>query len=129
MIKELKKNKKGFTLVELVVVIAILAILVTLLVPQIMGNVEEARINTEISNARTLASEITVYNALQEDPDDRVDATGTAPAGVTLAGTVTVLQFSDLASFKPNLKSDEFPDTDIVLIYLDSDGNAEILER
>lgn len=127
MIKELKKNKKGFTLVELVVVIAILAILVTLLVPQIMGNVEEARINTEISNARTLASEITVYNALQEDPATRVDATGTTPAGVTLTGTV--LQFSDLASFKPNLKSDEFPDTDIVLIYLDSDGNAEILER
>lgn len=63
--KELKKNEKGFTLVELVVVIAILGVLVALIVPRIMGNVQDARRRTDQGNARTLASEITVWNAQQ----------------------------------------------------------------
>ena len=63
MFKKLEKNEKGFTLVELVVVIAILAILAVLLVPKIMGNVDEARASRHTANARTIASEISTYNA------------------------------------------------------------------
>lgn len=42
MIKRLTKNKKGFTLVEMIVVIAILAILAAVLVPTLMGVVGDA---------------------------------------------------------------------------------------
>lgn len=60
-----KMDQKGFTLVELIIVIAILAVLVTLIVPRIMDNVEDARRRTAVGNARTLASEISVHNAKQ----------------------------------------------------------------
>lgn len=38
------KNKKGFTLIELIVVIAILGILALFLVPQFMGYANDAKL-------------------------------------------------------------------------------------
>ena len=38
-------NKKGFTLVEIIVVLVILAILAAIAVPSVLGYVEEKRIN------------------------------------------------------------------------------------
>lgn len=47
------KNKKGFTLIELIVVIAILGILMLFLVPSFMGYAEDAKIQVRKANART----------------------------------------------------------------------------
>jgi prepilin-type N-terminal cleavage/methylation domain-containing protein len=47
-----RKNKKGFTLIELVVVIAILGILAAILVPVISGFIETANQATDNANAR-----------------------------------------------------------------------------
>ncbi len=80
MIKKLKKNEKGFTLVELVVVIAILAILALLLVPRIMGSVEDARQSRAESDARTITSEIATHNALA-----KVNGTPVLKPGGTIA--------------------------------------------
>ena len=53
MNKNLKKrSKKGFTLIELVVVIAILGILAAILVPVISGFIETANQATDNANAR-----------------------------------------------------------------------------
>lgn len=43
MIKKLKENKKGFTLVELIVVLVILAILAALLIPALTGYIYKAK--------------------------------------------------------------------------------------
>ena len=43
------KNKKGFTLVELIVVLVILAILAALLVPALTGYIDKAREQSLIS--------------------------------------------------------------------------------
>lgn len=60
--KLLKKRdrKRGFTMVELMVVVAILAALVLLVAPKVMGNSEKARIRTFESNYRSLVSEVTM---------------------------------------------------------------------
>jgi prepilin-type N-terminal cleavage/methylation domain-containing protein len=52
MKKNTKKSKKGFTLIELVVVIAILGILAAILVPVISGFIETANQATDNANAR-----------------------------------------------------------------------------
>lgn len=51
--KRLKKNNKGFTLVEIIVVLVILAVLAAALIPAMTGFVEDARGKAYITEART----------------------------------------------------------------------------
>lgn len=51
----LKNNKKrGFTLVELIVVLVILAVLAALLIPSLTGYIDKARKNQVIAETRML---------------------------------------------------------------------------
>ena len=120
MLKKINKNQKGFTLVELIIVIAILGILAALLVPRIMGNVSEATRNREISNARTIASEITTFNAVKAAEGGDNMFIPHADGGV--------LTKEDLKKLPDGLKISEenFPSDKYVKIIVDSDGNAEI---
>ncbi len=54
--KTLKKNNKGFSLVELIVVILIMAIIAVALAPQVMKWVNESKISTDINNKANLKS-------------------------------------------------------------------------
>lgn len=58
-----KKNNKGFTLVELVIVIAILAILVGLLAPQYVKYIEKSRQSADATNVENVVSAIKVAAA------------------------------------------------------------------
>ena len=50
----MKKNNKGFTLVELIVVLVILAILAAILVPTLLGYIDKARSEKDYSTAQTV---------------------------------------------------------------------------
>ena len=56
-----KKDNKGFTLVELVIVIAILAILVGILAPQYTKYVEKSRKSADVNNMDEIIRALEVY--------------------------------------------------------------------
>ena len=56
--KDQKKNNKGFSLVELIVVVAIMAVLLGVLVPTLVRNVEKSKKQKDISNLSELRSAI-----------------------------------------------------------------------
>lgn len=60
-----RKNKKGFTLIELIVVVAILAILAAVAVPSFIGLQARATQGVNIADASAIAGAINVYNAMQ----------------------------------------------------------------
>ena len=74
-LKDRKKDNKGFTLVELVIVVAILAILVGLLAPQYTKYVERSRKAADVSNMDEMIKAIQVYAA---DGDANLAAITTA---------------------------------------------------
>lgn len=90
-------NRKGFTLVELVVVIAILGILASIAVPRFTNSTAKAEAAAMAANIRTLNAAVSMY-LVQEGKDISdfsavTDAAGAITileeAGVLTPGTVT----------------------------------------
>ncbi len=79
-----KRNKKGFTIIELIVVIAILAILAAIAIPTFVGITDQANERVDLANARLIATEINTYNAL--NPNLTQIAAADAAAQTTLEG-------------------------------------------
>jgi len=57
------KNRKGFTLIELVIVVAIIGILLLMILPQFNNITKSAKIRTFEANHRTVVSAIQMYQA------------------------------------------------------------------
>lgn len=74
-----RKNNKGFTLVELIIVIAIIAVLAAVLAPQYIKYVEKSRIANDNQMAESVLSEVNV--ALTDASEEGVSIN---------AGTITV---------------------------------------
>lgn len=88
MLKKLRKNnKKGFTLVELIVVLVILAILAALLVPALTGYIDKAKEKQIIAETRQIVM------AAQTILDEKY---ATQPVG----GTVNIVKDDDEQDLK-----------------------------
>ena len=102
-----RKNKKGFTLVELIAVIAILAILGAIIVPQIFGymaRADNSKVQTDATivlsavqayNADNNATPITVINAAAQTA---IGINATIPAYLIKTTALTVAQLTTIAS-------------------------------
>lgn len=54
-------NKKGFTLIEVLVVVLIIGILAALAAPNILGRIEQSRITSDKAMAKTLENAVASY--------------------------------------------------------------------
>ncbi|MGL5258137.1 MAG: prepilin-type N-terminal cleavage/methylation domain-containing protein [Proteocatella sp.] len=86
--KNLRKNKKGFTLVEIIVVLVIIAVLAAAAIPTMIGFVEDSKGKAEIANARAayiacqaIATEEYAVDGSVEFGTGAYTIGGTAPSG------------------------------------------------
>lgn len=77
----MKKNNKGFSLVELIIVIAIMAILAGALAPALIKYINKSRRSADISNADTIR---TACQTAMSDEDAMV-AIGTGVKGASVS--------------------------------------------
>ena len=70
----LKKKKKGFTLLELLVVLAILAILIAIAIPVYKNQKEKAAITAHNANVRVLETAVESYRQDHGEYPKNVDA-------------------------------------------------------
>ena len=93
-----KNNKKGFTLVELVIVVAVMAILVAVAIPTVSGITKTAKENVFKSNCQTIESMLKLEEA-------ELDTAGTAVTNGLSSGQVKTalsdakLNITDTTSF------------------------------
>lgn len=78
MLKKMKNNKKkGFTLVELIVVLVILAILAALLIPALTGYIDKAKEKSITAETRqTVMAAQTITDEVYADASTPTDASG-----------------------------------------------------
>ena len=69
----MKKNNKGFTLAELLIVVAIIAVLVAIAIPVFTTQLERSREATDLSNIRAAYAEA-VSDYLSKGADEAVTA-------------------------------------------------------
>ena len=77
MFKLIRRNRKGFTLIELIVVIAILAILVAIAIPTFTGFTTEANNKVNLANGRSIATAINAYNSMETVAANKLDGGST----------------------------------------------------
>lgn len=102
----MKKNNKGFSLVELIVVVLIMGIIAVALAPQVMKWVGTSKTKTDESNAAAIKS--SVQAALADfQIEDVIPSSGDAEYSINGGTSVTVVNSKDWGSVSGKKLSDK----------------------
>ncbi|MDD2469441.1 MAG: prepilin-type N-terminal cleavage/methylation domain-containing protein [Bacilli bacterium] len=111
------KNKKGFTLVELLAVIVILAIILAIAIPGITGMVDKAKLSALESDAKMLITGLE-YQQLQGQ-------FGTAEITVTAPYTLVSNDFIVLNANSANYVTVKIVETSPIKLCVITDSNSK----
>ena len=94
--KLLKKDKKGFTLMEMLIVVAIIAIIVAIAIPTFSNALTKAKVAADKANVRAYYAQVAANYMLAETEDAATAALGTdakdATTGLEVSGTAVEMQ-------------------------------------
>jgi prepilin-type N-terminal cleavage/methylation domain len=138
MIKNLKsklKNKKGFTLVEMIVVIAIIAILIALLAPNVARMIENAQRTADAAKAKTIMSTAQAYATEAITNNNAINGGGALTAisghyiihidGSKATGSGNISNIADeLEKFYYNANDTDTPPAKVAPSYISETGNG-----
>lgn len=107
------KNKKGFTLIELIVVLAVLGIIALIAVPRFLNVQENSRLSSDETAAASIAKAAELWYAQN-------DSTAT---NVSLAALQTAnLVDDDIVLQSEDFKTSDLPETAITIAYDSTTG-------
>lgn len=118
-------NKKGFTLVELIVVMAVIAIIAAISVPRFLGVQEQAKIDADISTASMIAKASELYIVSE---NIALPAT-TDTTSVTLEKLCTGSKYMDEKTLFQYHKNNAEGTLADVQISIDSTGKATVIGK
>lgn len=122
--KKKNKNRKGFSLVELIVVLVIMAILAAALVPSLMGYIKKTKqqnVNSEAQSVVQAAQTIASGAYASADGKYTVDGYSTAIEFSTIKG----VESADTTDYvKATEKLAEVPTDAVTTITLNADGRV-----
>ena len=86
----MRRNRKGFTLIELMVVIAIIIILAAIAIPNYINMTRMAQVSRASSDAAVLGTALECYRT----DHGLYPLTGVAPAGIVVLGTAAPVGYN-----------------------------------
>ena len=103
----MKRNQKGFTLIEMLVVIAIIAVLVAIVIPVVSNSTTKAKAATDAANLRNMMGAANVK--LLDEPAD-------------VAATLSEVPAISCATFPEAKAYIYYVDPGFIVAYYESDG-------
>jgi general secretion pathway protein G len=99
------KAKKGFTLVEILIVVVILGILAAIVIPQFTNASQEAKLSALKSNLQTVRAQIQLYKIQHND---------SPPAVATFENDMTVIDANGFGPYLERVPNNPFTNDNTV---------------
>lgn len=116
-----KKKKKGFTLIELIIVIAIIAILAAIAIPKFGEVRKNANVKSDVANAKTIANAVTALIA-----EDKLTVPTSTDLTINNSQDATPTDADKIELYLQSVPTPKSVDEDNFTVKIDSKGGVTV---